>query len=430
MRILHLVHQYIPDHIGGTELYTQTLARAQARRGDFAAVFAPSPQPVDRTLSETLEQEVTIYRVPVGKRGGTAVFRSTFGDERLTAALESVLDSFRPDVVHIEHMMGLPISITELLSTRRIPYVMALHDYWYGCANAQLLTNYDQTICDGPNAGATNCARCALARAGLSGTGWLAPAVAPVMRRRNAQLRQAVSRAALIIAPNEFVRATVASLGLPAERMIVLPWGMDLPADLQAIRETAGKERAARPAQPLRLGYIGSLSPQKGIHVLVAAVNRLPKDSVTLEIYGNLAVFPEYVNEVRRAATHPGIQLMGLLPRTEFWTRLAALDALVLPTLWYEASPLTIDEAFAAGTPVIGSHLGALPTMIRDGVDGLLFPAGDAGALAELLATLYEHPDRVVTLRQGIRPVKTMDTHAAEIAAWYEHVLEGTAGQT
>ncbi|MEZ4517886.1 MAG: glycosyltransferase [Chloroflexota bacterium] len=98
---------------------------------------------------------------------------------------------------------------------------------------------------------------------------------------------------------------------------------------------------------------------------------------------------------MERKATHPGIHFAGLLPREAVWDRLASFDALVLPTLWHEASPLTIDESFAAGTPVIGSSIGALPTMIRDGVDGLLFPPGDVDTLAGILQALQTSPQRV-----------------------------------
>lgn len=426
MRILHVVHQYPPDHVGGTELYTQTLAAVQGRRDDVA-IFVPEPRSPDYLLSMTQEYDLDVYRAAVGLRSSTAVFRSTFGESHLSAAFSSVLDEFRPQVVHVEHLMGLPAGdFARELLRRSIPYVIALHDYWYGCANAQLLTNFDRTICAGPDAAATNCARCALARAGLPGAA--APAIAPIMRRRNRLLADVFAAAALVIAPNDFVANKIRQLGLSGTRLVVLPWGIDLPDDLPAIRREAVAARAASPPGPLKLAYIGSLSPQKGIHVLVDAVNALPDETVTLDIYGSPAVFPEYVDGLRSRATHPGIHWRGLLSREAFWPRVAGLDALVLPTMWYEASPLTIDEAFAAGTPVIASNIGAPAVMIRNEVDGRLFSPGDATALADVLRSLCESPESLATLRAGIRPVKTMDEHAAEIGAWYRRLLAaGTA---
>jgi glycosyltransferase involved in cell wall biosynthesis len=421
MRILHIVHQYPPDHVGGTERYTQTLAEAQARMDDDVAIFAPVPRAGDQPVETAVEAGGRVFRVPVGPRSSTAVFRSTFGHPALAAALEMVLDEVRPDIVHLQHLMGLPAGFAAQLTARRIPFVIALHDYWYGCANAQLLTNTDQTICAGPDARATNCGRCALARAGLPTA--VAPTIAPIMRRRNRLLHEAFAAAALVIAPNDFVAGKVTGMGLPGERIVILPWGLALPADLPAIRQAATADWAADSAGPLHLGYVGSLARQKGLHVLIDAVNALPPDSVTLDIYGNPAVFPDYVRELEAQATHPGIHFRGLLARDEFWSRMAALDAFVLPTLWYEASPLTIDEAFAAGVPVIGSAIGALPMMIRDGVDGRLFRPGDTVALAGVLRELIALPEQVAALRAGIAPVKTMDAHAAEIRARYEQLL-------
>lgn len=423
MRALHIVHQYPPDHVGGTEIYTQSLVRAQARQGHVPAVFVASEQSLGTPYDKSLEAGALVYRVPVGDRSSLEIFRSTFGHAQLASALETVMDDFRPDVVHIQHLMGLPARFKELLQARKLPVFIALHDYWWRCANAQLLTNYDGTLCDGPDAQAANCARCALARVGLNGARLAAPALAPAMRRRNQMLQAVFAGAAQVIAPNEFVRSVYARLGLPTEKVVVMPWGMDLPPDLPEIRAAAALERASRPPGTLRLGYVGSLSHQKGLHILVDAVNQLPHEGVTLDIYGNPDVFPDYVAELRQMAIHPGITFAGLLTRAQFWSRLAALDALILPTLWYEASPLTIDEAFAAGTPVVGSNLGALSAKIRDGQDGRLFLPGEPAALADLLRALLNEPDQLATLRAGIRPVKTMDAHAAEITGLYAHAV-------
>lgn len=118
--------------------------------------------------------------------------------------------------------------------------------------------------------------------------------------------------------------------------------------------------------------------------MLIEALNGLP-DSISLDIYGDPAVFPDYVAEARAMNRHPGVRFNGALARDRLWETLGDLDALVMPTLWYEASPATIREAFAAGLPVIASNLGAPGSMVRDGVDGLLFPPGDAAALREIL---------------------------------------------
>jgi glycosyltransferase involved in cell wall biosynthesis len=348
------------------------------------------------------------------------VFANTFGNGRLSRAFAAVLEAERPDLVHIQHLMGLPVSIIDQIRKRGIPYVMTLHDYWYVCANAQLLTNYDNTLSAGPDPHWYNCARCALARAGLNQIEWLAPAVAPVMARRNYLLHDVFVRANRIIAPADFVRQVYQRLGYLTEQAAVVPFGVELsPADLQAAR-TAG---AQRPATGLRIGYVGGIAWQKGLHRLIAAVNQLPHEGITLSIYGNLATFPDYAMELRDLAKHPGIHFAGAVSRQKLWPALGSLDVLVVPSLWYEGSPAIIREAFAAGVPVIASRIGGLPEMVRDGVDGLLFPPGDAAKLHNVLRVLLDDPARLTRMRANVPATLTFSEHVERITAVYQEAL-------
>jgi len=421
MRILHLVHQYMPGHVGGTELYTQAIAHHQMKLGHQTAVFVPSSQPATSLLPQPqMESGVRIYRIPVGPRSRGQVFRDTFYQPRLLRALGGVLAEERPDLVHVQHLMGLPLALIDAIGQKGIPLVISLHDYWYGCANAQLITNDTSTICAGPGPGMFNCGRCALARAGQGGFLWLAPLVAPLMSYRNARLRRVLLQAGAVISPTHFVLRTYRTMGLPTDNMAVIPHGIEVP---QSQIEQIWRERPQRsPAQPLNVGYVGSLGWQKGVHHLIEAVNGLPPDQVRLSLYGNLEAFPDYVARLRQEASHPQIHFMGRVDRQALWPALAALDVLVLPTLWYEASPLIIQEAFAVKVPLLASRIGALPEKIRDGVDGLLFPPGDVVALCALLQELIESPQKLDVLRNNILPVRTIQDQIQEIDALY-HTL-------
>ncbi len=425
MRILHVVHQYVPDHVAGTELYTQSVARRQVAAGHEAAVFTPLNRDGTFTAQPAIEDGVRVYRVPAGPRGATAVFRSVYRQPALAAAFETVLDVEQPDIVHVQHLMGVPAAVGAALRARAIPYIISLHDYWYACANGQLLTNFSAEVCAGPDATFSNCGRCALARAGLPSPPALGLVVGPLLRRRNALLGPIFAAAAHVLAPNEFVRDIYGALGFPTGHVVINPLGLDAPTDLPE-RLRAGRRDG--PAGGLRLGYVGSISRQKGIHTLIAAINGLPANDLTLDIYGDMAVFPDYAAELRAAARHPGIRFNGLISRGRLWEALAGLDALVMPTLWYEGSPAIIREAFAAGLPVVGSALGATGSMVRDEVDGLLFAAGDAVALERALRRLLDEPDLLPRLRAGIPPVRSVDEHVAEIAAVYAQALAVARG--
>ena len=78
-------------------------------------------------------------------RSRTTVFLNTFRNKQIELPLVKH-STLQDDIVHIQHLMGIPVSVVTQIRERSIPTVITLHDYWYGCANAQLLTNTDQTI--------------------------------------------------------------------------------------------------------------------------------------------------------------------------------------------------------------------------------------------------------------------------------------------
>ncbi|MDX1664105.1 MAG: glycosyltransferase family 4 protein [Candidatus Promineifilaceae bacterium] len=427
MRILHVVHQYPPEHTGGTELYTQTVARRQATSGHSVAVFYPSVEPAGEEegalACRTDEAGVRVYSARLGARSRTKIFLSVFASPSAERLFADVLARETPDLVHVQHLMGLPAALVDRLQAAGVPYVVSLHDYWYRCANAQLITNTDQRVCRGPEAW-LNCGACVLARGGLENQLWLRPALAPLLAYRSRLLRLALEGAEAIIAPTAFVRDMYTSLGIPAEQITVLPLGLEMPAELSLETERRRDGDAPAGGGPLHVVYVGSIAPQKGVHVLVEAVNALPAEAVQLSIFGSLAAYPEYVEQLRAPALHPRIHFAGSVSREALWPMLMeTADVLVVPSLWYEGSPAVTREAFAAGVPVVASRLGALAEQVDDGVNGLLFPAGDAKVLAATLARLYEEPALLPRLRAGIQPVRSMAGHVAHVERLYRSIL-------
>ncbi len=422
MRVLNIVHQYPPDFVGGTELYTQTVARSLVTRGYAASVLCPSKQPGNsaQPLVSADEDGVRVHRVPLGPRSANSVFFDTFTQRTLSTALTTVLQQERPNLIHIQHLMGLPARLIDQITAAGIPFIVSLHDYWYVCANAQLLTNTRQEVCAGPRWW-INCGQCAVARAGYPEWLVLAPAVAPLMGYRNRLLRRVLNKAAWLIAPTEFVRETYRQLGVPTDRMRVIPHGIEVPTELPAERP--------RLTETLRVAYIGGLAWQKGVHVVIEAVNGLSARTVQLSIYGDATAFPGYVTELKQLAQHPQIHFAGRLARTELWRVLRETDVLVVPALWYETSSLIIQEAFAAGVPVIASSLGALRERVRDNFDGLLVAPGDSAAWRAAVHRCATEPELLPRLRQGIRPVRTMAEHLSDLEALFGDTVVATPNQ-
>ena len=406
MRILHIVHQYLPDKIGGTELYTRTLAESLVARKHSVAIVTLSP--TSASHEPTIENGVRIYRIPVSERSATAVFLSTYHHSSITHEFQHILQKEQPDIIHIQHLMGWPVSVISVIKAAEIPYIITLHDYWYLCANAQLITNYDETICDGPDKW-VNCARCALARSGHENEKIAIPGLIPLFAYRQSRLKAVLKTARCLITPTHFTKQIYKQMGIDNKKMQVIPHGIHLPEAMPSRQEH----------EDFRIGYIGGISWQKGVHILIEAVNNLPHENVSLSIIGDMDVFPEYSAHLQTLADHPGTKFQGRLPHEQLWQALANMDILVVSSLWYETAALVIQEAFAAGVPVIASEIGALQERLVDGVNGRFVPPGNVSALTNTLFELYQQPEQITQLQQGIQPVRTIDDHIQDIETIY-----------
>lgn len=415
MRILQVVHQYPPERIGGTELYTLALAKGLNHRGHRAAVFHRAPGPPGLAQSEW--EGVPTYRACAGEMNSVSVYRSSFGDASLFDAFAGAIKHFRPELIHVQHLKGLPTAVVGLAQERKIPLVHTLHDFWTICANAQLLTNYDQTICDGPTSGCTNCARCAIAMLGNSASVLAFPAIAALMTWRNLRLARALQAAEVIIAPTRFVRDWFVAQDWPEERITVVPHGIEPPPV-----DVAGKSRSDR---HITVAYVGGLARQKGVHTLVEAFSGL--QGAELWIAGDEAFDPAYVSYLRSLAS-PNVRFLGRLEHEEVWATLAQADAVAIPSLWYETFSLIAHEAFAAGVPVIASDLGALSEAIHHGEDGWLVTPGDVGTWRETLNRLVGEPDLLTRARASIHPPVTQEEHLNQIEGLYMQAADRYGG--
>jgi glycosyltransferase involved in cell wall biosynthesis len=411
MRILYLAHQYPPEFIGGVELYTQGVAQSFAQHGWKVAVFHRSYAP--KSLCEVNQQgDLTVYKLASGSPSPIGRFLATW---RLSGSLNfwrKAIDEFQPDLVHVQHLLGLPTSLLEHLHRVGIPYLITLWDYWWVCANANLLTNYAQSACSGPKA-FLNCTHCAVARLGKRPAWLLTPLLVGLFVDRNRRLEQLLKRASALVAPSEFVWRWYKQRGIPEHLLITVKPGAIPPAQLNSMHQSGGDH--------LRVLYVGGIAANKGVHTLIEAL-RWVEGNIRLYIAGNLSTHPQYASKLRQLADHR-VTFIGELNRHGVWQAMMNADIVAVPSLWHETFCFVAHEALAAGTPVLASATGALPETIQNGVNGFLLPPGDVIAWRKALQNLVDHPD---TLR-AMRPKKSMPTfeeHVKQLALVYRAVLE------
>lgn len=404
MRVLFVLHRFFPDSVGGTEQHVWDLACGLRERGHEVAVFHRAVGALSLQLSEW--DGIPTYRAQAGPLKPLPVFLSTLYDPRLTALFRQTTSLFQPDVIYLAHLMGLPVTLTAEVRRLRIPLVISLHDYWWVCANAQLITNDTGELCSGPRYW-VNCARCGLARLGWGGLAPLAPALAPVMALRGRRLRSCLEQAARILAFSEFVRTWYLRQGAPAERLIRVRMG---------IRRPKVMPKRTRPEGLVRFLYAGGLAPQKGLHLLIEAFQQanVPAE---LWIAGDVQALPAYAERLQTNARHPGIRFLGRVARDDLWPLIAEADVVAVPSLWHETFSYLAHEAFIAGVPVIASAVGALPEIVQHEVNGILVPPGDINAWTAALRRLASDPVLRARLRSHLPPVRTFAEYLGEMEA-------------
>jgi glycosyltransferase involved in cell wall biosynthesis len=593
MRILQVLHDFLPQHVAGVEIYTDELARALAERHVVALLFSEVDQrEANYALRRRSHAGMPAYEIVNNHR--YASFDETYRHAAIDRALGNVLDEFRPDVIHIQHLLNLSFGLIAEAKRRGIPMLMTLHDHWLACANGGQRFQRDVGRCE--ELDAARCGACtahlhgvalgarrllhrALARgaeperelalceiepaaietpdprfvyrdhyalrdaarptwvahpparlrfalaldapgelcgavalhpstydesgggvrfrASVDGrvefdatldpkrrsedrralelrvplgagrvelvleteaspgdtnefctAGWIDLRVAARSGRVRSQLHaraerwktlgrgvaQRVSQRAqtqrvlqrwdevralfdqihLFVSPSRYLRDEFVRFGLPESRVIFCDHGF------------AGEgfeRRSDLPELARSFCFIGSPVPHKGLHVLLEAFDGMPPDA-RLDVFGSLHYDPAYAESLQRRARHPGVRLAGSLCHDEVPKLLAGVDALVIPSIWHENSPLTLREAFLAGVPVVASRLGGHTELLEQG-GGLLYDADDPIALRRALLRLYGEPGLCRKLADSAPPVKTLADHVAELEAIYRELGRG-----
>ena len=172
-----------------------------------------------------------------------------------------------------------------------------------------------------------------------------------------------------------------------------------------------------------RVGFVGMLAQHKGCHILIDAFQALPPGRAVLKIYGNTEGYPEYSAKLKRlAGNHGAIEFCGVFPNSKIAEVMADLDVLVVPSLWYENTPLVLYSAQAAHCPVVASDFPGISEVIRDEVNGLLFEAGNVAALVKQLSRLIDEPDLAARLSANSQQPKSTATYVDELLSIWNAV--------
>ena len=421
MNIVQVVHGLPPQERAGTEILTLELSRALQARGHHVTIIARTFAPEREEFSLQEEQDThgpRIIRV-VNNYIRMASFRLHYDNPFFDEAFRRLLDRSAADIVHFQHVAHLSASLIPSVSALGYPTVLSLHDFFFACHWVQLIDRDDQ-LCPGPRQG-ERCVGCLHD---------VAPAEA--VRRRFTFMIQVLRVPHRVIVPSAFLARRMADeFPFLHDRLRVIAPGLPLPPgsvqDGQARPQTLDEATpvlSRSPGQCLRLVYVGVLLPHKGAHVLIDALKGLPADRVHASLYGaEVAAKRAYPERLRQAADGLSVHWGGVYDRAELQSILAEHDVLVMPVIWEETFSVVIREALQAGLPVIAARRGALPEIIEDGRNGLLFEPENAADLRRCVRRLLDEPGLLARLKPDRFAWRDAHDYAREVEQTYEAVL-------
>ena len=417
LRILQVVHQFLPDHVGGIEIYVQNLSQRLEDSGALVRVFCGNglnlyaPASVLRSIGEL--RTVQLHDTEDAPEKKFSFFR-TFRNRAVLECFKKTLLEFRPHVIHIHHTLYLSGELIFIAKQQGIPVVLTLHDYWFLCHKLHMVDSWGNQ-CSGPR-GSAKCALCFLSeKKGALGLVNACLLGMPLLYRTRYQ-KKVLDSADFLVVPAGFFRDILSRYLKSVQKIRIIPYGISTPQTPHSPGLSISK--------PIRFAYLGTIKPHKGIDILIDAFNALaPEESACLDIYGHVKAGDKYGLEMLQKCHEGRIRFRGSYNNQNVETILKRSDVVIVPSIWRETGPLVALEALANGRPVIASNLGGMAEIIQEGENGFLFTPGNRTSLLERIRAILRRPSILENLTIRLKPKYHIDQNVRSVMDLYEHLV-------
>ena len=392
-RILVMAHAHPDFSLGGGEIAAYNLFQAYQAHPDVEQAWFLGR--ADRGRGSTGQISM--------RRPGEYLWEQGIGDWHLLKAAhrDSVLTWFadllralRPTIVHAHHYMHLGIEFLRVIRMvdPAIRIHLTLHEYMAICRNnGQMIKTDGRRLCT--RATPDDCRACFPQHSAEDF--WL----------RKQFLSGHFDLVDSFVAPSHFLRQRYIDWGIEPTRITVIENGQ---SDAPPLPPRALDEGESRN----RFGFFGQITPYKGLDVVLEALSQLRRKQrrgIVLEVHGaNLelqtAEYRARVEQARAPLIEEGVvQWVGPYQPHELRNRMAGVDWVVVPSIWWENSPMVIQEAFLCGRPLLVSDIGGMAEKVRDGIDGLHVGTNNRSAWGAAMRRAASDPALWQRLREGIR---------------------------
>ena len=453
MRIVQVIHGFPPYNAAGSELYTYNLSRELSKKEEIYVFYRiADPKRDEYEMRFENYNGIKVCNINNTFRYCES-FEKAYNNDIISKKFGLFLDQVKPDIIHFGHLTCLSTSLVEEGKKRKIPIVFTLHDFWLLCQYGQLLKN-DLSICCRPVN--SECVRCLEPKLSIRGNirkvfgilkrkipefenrASLGKILVTIFRqfakaslldndskarvkKRMSHVNEMCSLVDIFISPSKFLLEKFVAYGIPRDKIRYHDYGFNT---------DRFKDFSKVKSQKLRFGYIGTFIPSKGVHVLLKAFSSIQSENVELRLHGKSAPyhpgFEDYPDYLRSLGKKSNILWFGEYNNEDIAEILSEIDVIIVPSIWYENSPLTIHEAFIARIPVITSNIGGMAELVQHQENGLLFRLGDSKDLAKKMEMILHNPLLVKKLSNNIKPVISIENHALEISRIYRDLISNT----
>ncbi len=403
MKILHVIHGYPPYYMAGSEVYTYNLTRELSKYDDIS-VFTRVENPFEKPYYtfEEINEGIRIRRVNKPQRD--YILQDKYLDEKIDTAFLKYAEEIQPDVVHIGHLSHLSTNIVNIAKEELgLPIIYTIHDFWLFCFRGQLVDT-SSNMC--LSQGYENCLRCAkhLFKDYVGEKD---------VRNYREHMERVVSNVDVFLSPSKFMKKFFENKGLPPQKVVYSKYGFNR----EKIRF---REKKFHKNSAINFGFLGRIIPVKGVKILLEAFGGIENDSAKLLIFGGTGPLTKYL----ASYANKNVVFKGGYKNWEIDHVLDQIDVLVVPSLWYENSPLVIQEAFLADVPVITSNIGGMAELVDEGVDGYTFEVGNKEALRDLMKKIVKDPPVLNELKPNRDKVRSIEEDASSVRSLYQEVLK------
>ena len=437
MKIIFVLNHFLPDQLGGTEVYVFNLMQQLTLKGLNVIAVIPN-YGKDKTEEYFVGKQRVIKFAEPSEVDRSLIMGKI--DPKGLIYFGEILKKENPDIVHfhdLEAGNGITVRHIEISKQMGFKNIMTFHLSGYSCQTGNLMYK-DKIYCDG-KIKVEKCSACyyesknagffvtsvlhtlssILFKIGIDSTGWnnklgTAVSFSFLIKKLKANLEKIAFNCEALISLTEWYKKILIQNGLPADKISFISQGLTT----QAVSKN---EERTQPDY-LKIIFVGRISSLKGVHLLIKAVSELDENNSMLDIYGH-DLNDDYSHYLKTlSGKMSNINWKGVLVPEQVVTTMSNYSVLCLPSTFSEMSPLVIQEAFAAGIPVIASNVYGNAEQISDGKNGWLFTFNDSHDLRSKLQQLITDPSLIENAKKHIQPVKSFVNVAEEHIHLYKSI--------